>query len=112
MAKATEPAKPAGGDVQVRPEPEAKTAPKASPVRTVDEWRAAKFPPVKHGVDPVWQHNAAAALHCWAQCAHHTAKPMALSEQDYDAALAAVLTTDARGVPTPHKPALYGAEKG
>ncbi len=52
-------------------------------------------------------HNSAAALHCWAQCAHHEAAEMRLSDDDYAAAIKAVNDLDARGVPSPHQPALY-----
>lgn len=78
-----------------------------------------------------WQHNAAAALHGWAEHEHHEAKPMHLSAEDYRAALLAasnpvtrVIGKDgklgekidsheaaAKGIPThtdyePHAPAL------
>lgn len=36
-----------------------------------------------------WQHNAAAALHGWAEHEHHEAKPLGLSLDDYKAALLA-----------------------
>jgi len=78
-----------------------------------------------------WQHAAAAALHGWAQHAHHEAEPIKISRKDYEAALKAasypvtrVVGADGtpgeqiesyeaakKGVPTvtdyePHKPAL------
>jgi hypothetical protein len=36
-----------------------------------------------------WQHNAAAALHGWAEHEHHEAKPLEMSADDYKAALLA-----------------------
>lgn len=36
-----------------------------------------------------WQHAAAEALHGWKQHAHHEAKPIQLTRQDYEAALVA-----------------------
>ena len=59
-----------------------------------------------------WQHNAAAALHCWAQHKHHLGKEIELTQADYDKALAAAQKLDAKGVPHPHKPALYDVPTG
>jgi len=78
-----------------------------------------------------WQHAAAAALHGWAQHAHHEAEPIKLSRKDYESALKAASypvtrvlkdgkfvgeivdshEAAAKGIPTftdyePHKPAL------
>ncbi len=84
--------------------------------RPVSELGDAAFPYAKRGkiVDGVrrphedrWKHTAAESLHCWKQCAHHTAKEMELTETDYQKALVAAGKLNAKGIPTPHKPALY-----
>lgn len=98
-------------DTKVQPPKQA--APGKQSVQALGD---AAFPSAKNGqvVDGVrrphadrWKHAAAASLHCWAQCAHHTAKEMQLTAIDYKKALEAACTLDAKGIPTPHEPALY-----
>ena len=53
-----------------------------------------------------WKHAAAAALHGWAEHAHHEGKPMELEPEDYAAALKAAEAPNAEGEYVPHAPAL------
>jgi hypothetical protein len=53
-----------------------------------------------------WKHAAAAALHGWAEHAHHTGKPMELSAEGYEAALKAVEGPGKSGDYEPHPAAL------
>lgn len=67
---------------------------------------------LKASDEPAWKHAAAAAMHGWKEHAHHSAKAMRMSAEDYGKALAAACkppTKDAR----PHGPALsqYAASK-
>ena len=62
----------------------------------VSEWAKRKFGSRtlkgKQFIHPeAWKHAAAAALHCWPEHAHHAAAEMELTEEDYDAAIEAVL---------------------
>lgn len=109
MAKTSE-ARPADGGAPLRAEPKAEPAVK----RKVSEHCAERYAPSKPGAThpELWKHAAAAAMHGWAQCAHHEAREMELTDADYSAAIDAGQVLSARGIPTPHKPALYGAEKG
>ncbi|HMI91568.1 MAG TPA: hypothetical protein VK509_09410, partial [Polyangiales bacterium] len=52
----------------------------------------------------LWKHAAAAALHGWAEHAHHEGKPMELSADDYAAALKAAEGPNAEGEYVPHAP--------
>jgi hypothetical protein len=54
----------------------------------------------------LWKHAAAAALHGWAEHAHHEGAPMELSAEDYAAALKAIEAPNAKGEYVPHAPAL------
>jgi len=80
-----------------------------------DKWAEVAFPMKRRGDrssikvshPSYWQHRAAAALHGWAEHAHHTGKPMQLTAEQYYAALVAASTTPARnGEYVPHFPAL------
>ncbi len=94
----------------------AKTKAKGDGKRTVGEHGNDRFPEAKKGpiVDGVrrphaerWKHACAAALHRWAEYAHHNSKEMRLSDEDYVAALDAVMKPDKKGIYTPHEAALY-----
>lgn len=53
-----------------------------------------------------WQHNAAAALHGWADHAHHAAAPIQITAKAYRNALRAAAEPDAVGNYLPHPAAL------
>lgn len=57
-----------------------------------------------------WMHAAAAAMHCWPQHAHHEAKEMELTPEDYGKAIEAACKLDSKGRTQPHKPALYAVK--
>lgn len=84
----------------------------ASVKLTVSEWLQKKFPgtTTANGFRPhgdAWKHAAAAALHCWAEHAHHAGEEMQLSEADYDAACESACKVDPKTRDyKPHGPAL------
>ncbi len=90
----------------------AETAPSvpAAVTQAPEEWAAQAFPPVGAKRDrnhpSLWQHAAAAALHGWAEHAHHAGAPMRLSAEDYFAALVAASEPDTQGNYRPHPGAL------
>ncbi|MGB1223789.1 MAG: hypothetical protein ACPHCN_06550, partial [Mycobacterium sp.] len=63
---------------------------------------------------PDWHHAAAAALHSWALCEHHTGASIRLTEDNYSSACAAAVAH--QGKPgerprcVPHGPALFSAD--
>lgn len=99
-----------------------RTPPPADPPKaseddpTVGEHGDAMFPYAKKGrvVDGErmphkdrWKHASASALHCWPQHAHHEAKEMRLSADDYKQAIEAACKLDDKGHVHPHEAALY-----
>lgn len=98
--------------------PPSKSAKKAGGKCSVDEHGDSRFPVAAKGpiVDGErrphakrWQHAAAAALHDWTLYAHHNAKPMQLSDEDYEKALEAACKPNKKGSYIPHKAAQYVA---
>jgi hypothetical protein len=55
---------------------------------------------------PAWQHAAAAALHGWAEHAHHEGAQLEIELDDYLAALKAASAPNAKGEYVPHARAL------
>jgi hypothetical protein len=86
-----------------------KTPEQAQITKSPREWAAVKghiVKPKKPGQAEHfgWQFAAAETVHGWREHAHHTGAPMQLTEQDYDAAIAAVCNP--KGNPIAHTPAL------
>lgn len=81
-------------------------APKESGKLPVNEWATIKFPPNKKGHRPAEFafHSGAAALHGWAEHAHHENSAMELSEADYDKAIEAAKKPKPAAKPTESNP--------
>ncbi len=97
----------------------AESEPVAAPKAPISEHAAQACPYASGGrvVDGVrrphvdrWKHEAAAALHGWAAHAHHQACEMELTAEDYASAVEAACILNDKGIPTPHKPALYAVK--
>lgn len=85
--------------------------------KSPEHWMRVGFPATRKGgtdAEPrmiahadLWQHAAAAALHGWADHAHHEGKAILLTAEEYFHALVAATEPDAkRGDYVPHAPAL------
>lgn len=79
-----------------------------SALKTPEQWRDIAYKADKRGRQhaSVWQHNAASAVHGWAEHAHHEGAPMLLTGEDYYAALVAASQPDEKGNYVPHRAAL------
>jgi hypothetical protein len=83
--------------------------PSKQDMKTPDEWRKVVLPDDPRGrQSPTsWKHAAAAALHGWAEHAHHEGAPMRMVRADYEAALAAASTIpQGKNAYAPHPAAL------
>jgi hypothetical protein len=85
------------------PVPAVLEAPPAE-LRSPEDWAALVFPSSPRGTQHPerWRHAVASHVHRWELHAYHQGAPLALSREDYTAALAAAVATPA----TPHRPAL------
>lgn len=73
------------------PKKREKQAKKQSPMRwCLDLQKHTTGRPPMGNIIPVWQHNAAAALHGWGKHEHAANEPIQITEQAYLDALAAV----------------------
>lgn len=100
-------------DDKPTPTPPAPKKSKASKL-TVSEHAQLNYPPATGGnvVDGVrmphpdrWKHEAAAALHNWAEHKHHQSEEVRLSASDYKKAIEAACSLDDKGIPVPHEAA-------
>lgn len=88
-----------------------------APLRTPQAWAEAlghaTVSPATGELCYGWEHLAARALHGWGEHEHETGSAMALTQADYEAALAAVLATPPlaphQGALSPHAHAAKGA---
>ncbi len=88
------------------PTPPPPATPKDSGKLSVNEWAELKFPPNKKGHRPpeFAFHAGAAALHGWAEHAHHENGAMELSEVDYNKAIEAAKAPKPAATPSKDNP--------